>query len=120
MGLGFGAQDVAYLLLSSADFSVLAHGPRLKALITSAYLKPLTSKVGRKHAPKQDDFFRTFRYACLDYAKVVWSYHLADKSPNWVRSAATNIGWCTHNRSLQHTIGIVRFVDQLLSGVDVP
>lgn len=119
-GLGLCAQDVAYLLVSSAELAVLASGKALRRLIVNAYLKPLRRKVGSFAAPSEAEFFRAFRLACLDYAKVVWGQHLAHKKPDWLQAANQCIGWCAHNRSVEHALGLVRFVARLLEGVEVP
>lgn len=121
VGVGHGAQDVAYLLLSSAELEHLQDGPRLRELIETLYFQPLCRRTGVEPTPAgSDKFFALFRLACLDYAKVVFGYQLAGRGPDWVVGGRPILGRCAHNRDLNHTLGLVRFVDKLLDGEVVP
>lgn len=109
-GVGFGAQDVAYLLLSSASLEVLADDERMRQLVLASYLDPLTARAPAGCAPDADEFMATFRLAALDYAKVVFAYQLKGRDLAWLRAGEAQLGRCVHNRSVDHLTWFVRFL----------
>uniref|UniRef100_A0A7S2CUD0 Uncharacterized protein n=1 Tax=Alexandrium andersonii TaxID=327968 RepID=A0A7S2CUD0_9DINO len=71
-------------------------------------------------APTTKQFFREFRLACLDYAKVALGHHLAGYDPARLRKGRHNLKRPGHNRSVSHLLGFIRFLDRLLDGEEVP
>jgi len=121
-GVNYGVQDVAKLLLSSASLEQLAEGSRIEALLASYYASFVEAATQQAEARGEslemdydlDEIRRDFKLACLDYARVVFGYQLKGRDMDWVRRSAEVLGRCTHNRSVPHLLGLVRFLDRLL------
>lgn len=126
-GVGIGAMDVAYLILSSPTLESVATSLQFDEWL-SVYHKSLleagTSQdagLGLASGPSLyciEEFRRDFKLACLDYARVVFGHMLRNRSLNWVEENKHILGRCAHNRSVPHLLGLVRFLDRLLTELE--
>mmetsp|Transcript_48224 Transcript_48224/g.151471 ORF Transcript_48224/g.151471 Transcript_48224/m.151471 type:complete len:872 (+) Transcript_48224:29-2644(+) len=123
-GVNYGAQDVAYLLLGSTALDEVSDGRHLEELL-QLYWRTFSEALATRSteaAPPTDyafeDFCRLFKLSCLDYTRIVFGYQLKGRSAAWVRNGAGLLGRCTHNRSMPTLLGLVRFVDALLSELE--
>jgi len=120
-GVNLGVQDVAYLLLSSASLEELEEGGNIESLLAAyqaereaVVVASSGSAEATRSASSEDLLRKTFKLACLDYARVVFGYQLRGRDAAWIRTGAQNLGRCTHNRSIPHFLGFVRFIAALL------
>eukprot|EP00039_Didymoeca_costata_P008260 m.109615 g.109615 ORF g.109615 m.109615 type:complete len:778 (+) comp14008_c0_seq1:186-2519(+) len=95
-GVGLGAQDVIYLLVTSADAKVLNQENELLELYHSTLIKCLQQQ-GYKHEYTFEQFLDHYSICCLDYFRFLFAYPLKAATPESVAKAEGD-----------HTLGMFR------------
>jgi len=118
-GVNYGAQDVAYMLLSSAALDELSDGSSIESRLAEYWEEMKAATSSRSAGAPMftytfEEFVRDFKLACLDYTRIVFAYQLKGRDASWVRRGASALGRCTHNRSVPHLLGLVRFLDAIV------
>lgn len=110
-GVGLGAQDVIYLLVTSAHHDVLGRADELLKFYHTSLCNHLAD--GGASYP-YETFLRHYRLAALDYMRMLFAYPLKGATPETVRRDAGKYNLGLYRRSLENMAWLIRTAVKLL------